>query len=73
MLILRIAKILSMLARFLVGNFTTYRQVVKLVENVELRILEEDVYLAMGFPWGSKPINERKKNEKRDDMQVKKR
>jgi len=35
-----------------------------------LRILEEDVYLTMGFPRGSKPVNKARKNNKVDYLQV---
>lgn len=33
----------------------------KLASNNKLRIIEEDVYLTMGFPRGSKPVEEAKK------------
>jgi len=36
----------------------------------ELRILEEDVYLIMGFSRGSKPTNEARKNDKGDYLQI---
>jgi len=36
----------------------------------ELSILEEDVYLTMDFPRGSKLLNEAKKNDKGDYLQV---
>ena len=35
-----------------------------------MRILEEDVYLTMGFPRGSKPVTEASKNDKGDYLQV---
>ena len=38
----------------------------KLVGNDELRIIEEDMYLAMGFLKGCKPIKEAKKSDKGD-------
>ena len=36
----------------------------KLASNDELRIIEEDIYLTMGFPRGSTPIQEAKKSDK---------
>jgi len=33
-------------------------------------MLEEDVYLTMGFPRGSKPVSEARKNNKGDYLQV---
>ncbi|KAJ8430776.1 hypothetical protein Cgig2_027854 [Carnegiea gigantea] len=64
LLTLRADKIPSTLARWLVENFDTCRRAVKLASNEELRIMEEDVYLTMGFPRGSKPIQEAKKIDK---------
>ena len=37
----------------------------KLARNDELRIIE-DVYLAIGFPWGSKFVDEAKKAKKNE-------
>ncbi|KAJ8438848.1 hypothetical protein Cgig2_023040 [Carnegiea gigantea] len=64
LLTLRVDKILSRLARWLVENFDTCRAAVKFASNDELRISEDDVYLKMGFPRGSKPIQESKKSDK---------
>ena len=64
LLALRIEKIPSKLARWLVESFDTCRRAIKLRGGDELRILEEDVYLTMGFSRGSKPVNETRKNDK---------
>ncbi|KAJ8424277.1 hypothetical protein Cgig2_018076 [Carnegiea gigantea] len=66
----RVDKIPSRLARWLVLNFDTCRRAVKLASNEELRISEEDVYLTMGFPRGSKPIQEDKKSDKGEYTRV---
>jgi len=63
---LRIEKILSKLARWLVECFDRCRPTIKLCGCDELRILEKDVYLAIGFPRGSKPVNKVRKNDKGD-------
>jgi len=70
LLALRIEKMLLKLARWLAESFDTCRRVIKLCEGDELRILEEDVYLTLGFPRGSKPVNEARKNDKRDYLQI---
>ena len=64
LLTLRVDKIPSRLARWLIENFDTCGQAVKLASNDALRISEEDVYLTMGFPRGSKPDQEAKKSGK---------
>ncbi|KAJ8435494.1 hypothetical protein Cgig2_033233 [Carnegiea gigantea] len=70
LLTLRVDKIPSRLARWLVENFDTCRRAVKLANNDELRISEEDVYLTMGFPRGSKPVQEAKKSNKGEYTRV---
>ena len=70
LLTLRVDKIPSRLARWLFQNFDTCRRAVKLTSNEELRISEEDVYLTMEFPRGSKPIQEAKKSDKGEYTQV---
>ncbi|KAJ8429641.1 hypothetical protein Cgig2_025000 [Carnegiea gigantea] len=70
LLTLRVDNIPSRLARWLVENFDTCKRVVKLASNDELRISEEDVYLTMGFPRGSKPIQEAKKSHKGEYARV---
>ena len=69
LLALRIEKVPSKLARWLVESFDTCRRAIKLCGG-ELRIFEEDVYLTMGFPRGSKSVHEARKNDKGDYMQV---
>ncbi|KAJ8431033.1 hypothetical protein Cgig2_022975 [Carnegiea gigantea] len=64
LLTLRVDKIPSRLAKLLVENFDTCRRAVKLASNDELRIIEEDIYLTMGFPRGSTPVQEAKKSDK---------
>ncbi|KAJ8438849.1 hypothetical protein Cgig2_023041 [Carnegiea gigantea] len=68
LLTLRVDQILSRLARWLGENFDTFRAAVKLASNDELRISEDDVYLTMGFPRGSKAIQEAKKSDKGEYM-----
>lgn len=70
LLTLRVDKIPSRLARWLVENFDACRRAVKLASNEELRISEEDVYLAMGFPRGSKQVQEAKKSDKGEYTRV---
>ncbi|KAJ8425972.1 hypothetical protein Cgig2_009510 [Carnegiea gigantea] len=70
LLTLRVDKIPSRLARWLVQNFDTCRRAVKLASNEEFRISEEDVYLTMGFPRGSKPVQEAKKSDKGEYTRV---
>ncbi|KAJ8428436.1 hypothetical protein Cgig2_009046 [Carnegiea gigantea] len=60
----RVDKIPSRLAKWLIQNFDTCKRALKLASNEELRINEEDVYLTMGFPRGSKPFQEAKKSDK---------
>jgi len=69
-LALRIKKIPSKLARWLVESFDTCRRAIKLCGGDELRILEEDVYLTMGFSRGFKLVNEVRKNDKGDYLQI---
>ena len=70
LLTLRVDKVPSRLAKWLVQNFDTCRRALKLTSNEELRISEEDVYLTMGFPRGSKPIQEAKKSDKGEYTRV---
>jgi len=70
LLSLRIEKIPSRLARWLVESFDTCRRAIKLCGGDELRIGEEDVYLTMGFPRGSKPVSEARKNDKGVYLQI---
>ncbi|KAJ8434512.1 hypothetical protein Cgig2_030135 [Carnegiea gigantea] len=63
LLTLRVDKIPSRLARWLVENFDT-------CSNDELRISEKYVYITMGFPRGSKPIQEAKKGDNGEYAQV---
>ncbi|KAJ8422870.1 hypothetical protein Cgig2_010270 [Carnegiea gigantea] len=70
LLTLKVDKIPSRLARWLVQNFDTCRRAVKLASNEELRSSEEDVYLTMGFPRGTKPVQEAKKSDKGEYTRV---
>ncbi|KAJ8435702.1 hypothetical protein Cgig2_027292 [Carnegiea gigantea] len=71
LLTLRVDKIPSRLARWLVEIFDTCRRAVKLARNDELRISEDDIYLTMGFPRGSKLVQEAKKSDKGDLVDLK--
>ncbi|KAJ8432933.1 hypothetical protein Cgig2_023063 [Carnegiea gigantea] len=52
------------------NDIATTRRALKLASHEELRISEEDVYLTMGFPRGSKPIQEAKKSDKGECTRV---
>ncbi|KAJ8423836.1 hypothetical protein Cgig2_008931 [Carnegiea gigantea] len=52
------------------NDIAATRRALKLAGNKELRISEEDVYLIIGFPRGSKPVQEAKKSDKGEYTRV---